>query len=227
MRLRAAVLAVAGVIATASTSVAQTKEPLPRAVADLRATSAGLTTGIGWTPPVPAGTEVPGRALGLEAGAHVYLLRRRLGGLGLGGAILLAGGKTSPPEPVTTGTTPPPPVTTPDVSTRMTSLAPQVSFNFGHRLGFSYLSAGLGRTRVTSTVTPPPSATPPATSPVTTESPWARTLNYGGGARWFFKDHLAFSLELRWYKVSSVTTASGQVLPKQSLLVAAGGISIK
>jgi opacity protein-like surface antigen len=221
MNIRTFMLA-AAMIGAASVVSAQQKEPLPRAVADLRAASAGLPTGIGWTPAVPEGTLIPGRGLGLDAGAHVYFARFKLGAIGVGSTVLLARGKAAPPEAETSSSTP---VTAlPAVSTKLTAIVPQVSFNFGHRLGWSYISGGLGRTRVTSRVAEPLAGSPVAPA----ESGWARTINYGGGARWFINDHLAVNLDLRWYKIARVeATPTTGALPKQSLVTAGAGISIK
>jgi hypothetical protein len=219
MIARVFLLAVSLCLGTASRGFAQQKEPLPRAVADIRASSAGLPTGLGWTPAVPAGTVVPGRGIGLEAGAHVYFARFRLGGLGVGSTFLVARGKASPPESETST-----PRSLPGVATKLRSVVPQVSLNFGHRLGWSYLSAGLGRTRVRSEVVEAPAGTPirPA------ESDWARTINYGAGARWFITNHLGLSVDLRWFKIAAVdATATSGPLPKQSLLTASAGITLK
>lgn len=233
-------LAVAALVATASPSLAQPSltsvtpsvgmarqpsDPLPRFAADLRAATVGLPTGLGWTPPVPTGTQIPRRTLGLEAGAHVYVVRYKLGGIGLGSTILLARGKTTPSAAAAPGTTAGTAASTlPAVTTTLRGVVPQISLNFGHRLGWSYISGGIGRTRVKGEVSQP--ATP--TSSTTTESDWTRTLNYGGGARWFINDRVAFSLDLRWYKIAAVAeTATRPPLPRQSLLVAGGGISFK
>jgi hypothetical protein len=221
MIVRSGLLAVVLLAGTASAVLAQPKEPLPRVVADIRASSAGLTTGLGWTPVVPTGTLLPGRGLGLEVGGHVYLARLPFGALGVGSTFLIARGTASPPEAAaaTPGVT-----AIPAVRTALASIIPQLSLNFGHRLGWSYISGGLGRTRVTSEVIEPIAGTiiPPA------ESPWASTINYGGGARWFINDHLAFTVDLRWFKVSAVDATSTQrALPKQSLLTASAGISLK
>ena len=215
MIVRGLVLAVTFTMGAASIGFAQQKEPLPRAVADLRASTAGLPTGLGWTPTVPEGTLIPGRGLGLEAGAHVYVARFRVGALGVGGTFLIARGQASPPDPVSSSPT----VTAlPGVRTRLTSIVPQVSLNFGHRLGWSHISGGLGRTRATSELVEELAGRIP--TPV--ESAWIRTINYGGGARWFINDHIAFSVDLRWFKV-----AATEALPKQSLITASAGISIK
>lgn len=221
MIVRVGMLAVALVVGAASVGSAQPKEPLPRVVADLRAASAGLTTGLGWTPAVPEGTLIPGRGLGFEAGGHVYLATFPFGALGIGSTFLLARGKAAPPE----ATSSTPTVTAlPEVHTALASIVPQVSLNFGHRLGWSYVSGGLGRTRVKSEVAEPLAGTVIAPA----ESPWVRTLNYGGGARWFINDHVAFSVDLRWFKVAAVdATSTRRALSKQSLITASAGVSFK
>jgi hypothetical protein len=214
-------LAVSLLLGAASVGFAQQKEPLPRAVADIRASSAGLPTGLGWTPTVPEGTLVPGRGLGFEAGGHVYLANFGFGALGIGSTFLMARGKAAPTEATSSSTT----VTAlPEVRTKLASLIPQVSLNFGHRLGWSYISGGLGRTRVTSEVAEPLAGT---TIP-SAESPWVRTINYGGGARWFVNDHVAFTVDLRWFKLAAMAaTANHGALPKQSLITASAGIAFK
>ncbi len=218
--LRPLVLTV-GALAAADTSFAQPqREPIPRFVLDVRGASAGLPIAEGWTPAVPSGTQAPSRSLGVEAGAHLYLLRFRSAALGVGATWLRARGTTSPPEPVTTAT-PPPARTIPDVTTGLSSVAPQVSLNFGHSLGWSYVSAGLGQTRVDSeAVLPPRSAR--------LESGGVKTFNFGGGARWFVNDHLGVGFDLRWHKLSLVSgTATRPAAPRASLVTAAVGIAIK
>lgn len=210
------VFAVAALLTTAGSSLAQPRAPLPRFTADLRGASVGLPTSEGWTPVVPGGTQVPARALGFEAGAHVYPARFRIGALGLGATALLSRGKTSP-EPPPPGTESPA-VVLPDVTTRLTSLVPQVSVNFGHRLGWSYLSAGMGRARVES------DASDQSTAMGSVDAPWTRTINIGGGARWFINDHIGVGLDLRWHMLAAVPQTRA---PKATLLVAGAGIAIK
>jgi hypothetical protein len=193
---------------------------LPRAVADVRVASVGLPTSPGWTPAVPAGTTVPGRALGFEAGGHLYAVRFKVGAIGFGGTYVFGRSHTSPPAATASQ-----PAVEPGVTTRLDMLSPQVSLNFGHRLGWSFIGGGLGRARATSEVSEPVAGVP---TPAPAESGWQRAINYGVGARWFFSHHVAFSLDLRWYQLSAVdaTTTRG-ALPRQSLFVAGGGISIK
>jgi hypothetical protein len=217
MTARVSLLAVTVVCATASATAAQPREPLPRAVFDVRAASVGLPTVAGWTPPVPQGTEVPSRSLGFDLGGHLHLFRSRVISLGIGAGALFARGTTTPPE-ATTGTP------LPEVTTRLRSVSSQLSINFGHGRGWSYLSGGIGRARVESQV----SRAATATAPTAVEFESVPSINYGGGARWFLNDHIAFNLDLRWHQLSSVAaSASRAAAGRATLIVAGGGISIK
>jgi hypothetical protein len=219
MIVRAVALAVAIECAAAGTSTAQPREPIPRLVADIRLASIGLPTGAGWTPAVPIDTVVPGRAIGFDAGGHIYVTRFRAGAIGLGGTVIVGRGRSAPPTSDSGA------ALGPGITTSLAAYTSQVSFNFGHGLGWSYVSGGVGRLKVTSEVTEPVSGAPPV-APV--ESGWALALNYGGGARWFITDHIAFNLDLRWHKIGSRgASATHPALQRQSALVAGGGISIK
>ena len=214
-----ACLVAAALVATAGTSSAQPKERIGSWVADVRLTSAGLPSEEGWTPKVPNGTVVPSRGFGFEAGGHFYALRVRAFALGLGATWLVARGSTSAPEPAGT---PPGPVSIPGMSTRVTAFAPQVSLNFGHSLGWSYVSAGLGRSKAQS------DATLTGATFIPQNSPWVKTLNYGGGARWFLNDHLGIGFDVRWHKTSLVpASATHRGAPRASLIVAGAGLVLK
>lgn len=206
------------VLACATASAAQTQEPIGPFAIDVRGVSAGLPTAEGWTPAVPAGTVLPSRGLGIEVGGHVYVLRRRTMAVGIG-ATLLTGRGTSTPEGGEAG-----PPSLPDLSTRVRSLVPQLSLNFGHSLGWSYLSAGLGKTRVESAATlagPQPASAERA-------SGWVNTLNFGGGARWFLTDHVGIGFDLRWHKLSAVPADPVHPgAPRATLFVAGGGVVLK
>ena len=59
-----------------------------------------------------------------------------------------------------------------------------------------------------------------------------KTINYGGGARWFAKPHLAFSLDVRFYAINPGTPyivgPDGPVgSPRTTLLIIGAGISLK
>jgi len=225
MIVRAVVFAAAALVATAGTSLAQPKEPIGRFVADFRATSTGLPTAEGWTPVVPLGTEVPSRSLGFEAGAHVHIARFGPGALGVGATWMRARGTTTPPEPPpVTGGTPPPPNTIPDVATTVTALTPQLSLNFGHSLGWSYISGGIGRAQVESSAV----LAGGSTTFTPRESGWVQTINFGGGARWFINDRVGVGFDLRWHKLAALDAgpaASGA--PRTTLFVAGAGLVVK
>jgi outer membrane receptor protein involved in Fe transport len=208
----------AALVAAADTSFAQAREPIGRFVLDLRAASAGLPAIEGWTPTVPENTQVPARALGFEAGGHFHFLRLPGITLGIGATYLTAKGTSSPPD-LPAGT----PQTIPEVTTRLRSLAPQLSMNFGHSLGWSYLSVGLGRTRVESEAS---SVEGIAFTP--RDSDWVKTLNFGGGARWFINEHVGVGFDLRWHKLSVVpTTSTHPGAPRATLFMGGAGLVLK
>lgn len=216
MTSRAAVLA-AALLLVASASAAQSPDPIPRFVFDVRGTSTGLPTTQGWTPVVPTGAEVPSRALGFEFGGHVRVVHFGGASLSLGATFMTAKGTVAPEA-----TDPATPALVPDVSTRFTSLAPQVSLGFGHRLGFSYISAGLGRARVRSEAT---LAGAPAGL---VEGDWTRAINFGGGARWFITDHFGVNFDLRWHQLAAVTAdVTHPAAPRTTMLVLGVGISLQ
>lgn len=162
-----------------------------------------------------ASTELPTRGLGLAVGAHVYPLRTGSFALGLGGELLLRarGSHTVPPteEEGPDG---------PTIVTRMTAVSPQLSLNFGKRSGWSYLSGGIGWASLTSEVQ--------VDGPLESPSERRRTLNYGGGARWFAQDHLAFTFDLRFYSIGAgEASVSGPALPAMRLMVFSAGVSLK
>lgn len=212
----------ASLLGLAALASAQTADPLPRFVVDLRGTTAGLPTSLGWTPLIPMGTEVPSRGLGLEGGAHIFVVRARRMSLGLGATWLVARGSTS--TTIAAGATAPA-IPLPDVQTRMTVLAPQLSLNFGRQLGWSYISAGLGRGKVSSTA----SATAANTAAVVNGvDEWTRAINFGGGARWFVNEHVGVGFDLRWHKFAAHEDSTTLVTaPGETLLVLGIGISVR
>jgi outer membrane protein with beta-barrel domain len=155
--------------------------------------------------------QLPGSGLGVQVGAHVYFLRIKVITFGVG-AEFAAGRASQTPEPTSTLAA---------TEEQFRTFAPQLSFNFGNGHGWSYLSGGLGR----STWAIVPEGRPKG--PADTES--LKTLNYGGGARWFAKSHLAFSLDVRIYVISPGTPYFAGALggPRTNLFVIGAGISVK
>ncbi len=72
------------------------------------------------------------------------------------------------------------------VNTRFSAVSPQISFNFGARDGWSYISGGIGRGTLT---------TQRVDEPLPDPESGTKTINYGGGARWFAKKHLAVTFD--------------------------------
>jgi hypothetical protein len=190
---------------------AQTSDPVGPFVIDARGLMAGLPTTAGWVPVVPADTVVPSRGFGVEAGAHIYPVRWGPTRLGFGAAFSLARGTATATAEGT-----------PDVVTKSTTFAPLLSFNFGHRQGWSYLSAGYGAAKVVSDSQAV--GTVPA---ATADTGWGGAINFGGGARWFVSDHLGVGFEARWHLLSSRTgSASSVAASRATLFHLAVGLSI-
>jgi hypothetical protein len=200
MRLLVALVLLLAAVPAAAQPV---KEKLPLVVGDLHAATVGLPQAEGWVPVVSGDTELPGRNWGFGAGANVYPLRLGIMTFGFGASILT--GKGSGESLTITSGSGSSATTriTPVVRTGVTHLLPQISINFGHKLGWSYLSAGVGRSKVTSRAdavgTTPEQVVPEA---------WNQAINFGGGAKWFMKPHLGASFDARWVKLSS-RSASG------------------
>jgi len=112
---------------------------------------------------------------------------------------------------------------TPVVRTQVINLVPQLSINFGHRFGWSYLSAGIGRTKVSS------SADAVGTTPqdIVPDS-WNQAINFGGGAKWFMKPRLGASFDVRFVKLGS--RGETELLPsakRTQMITISAGISIQ
>ena len=159
-------------------------------------------------------TDLPGRGFGLSVGAHVYPLRRQRFAIGVGAEMLLRA-QGSKSEAAESDTAP----DGPTVVTRMTSFSPQVSLNFGKRTGWSYISVGTGPASLVTELADDPFPDPESNP---------RALNYGGGARWFAKKHLAFTFDVRFYSVNAqAATATRPAYPKVRVTVLSAGISVR
>jgi hypothetical protein len=156
---------------------------------------------------------LPTRSFGLSGGAHWYPWRVKNITFGVGGEFLMARGSRTV-EP-TTATAP----QLPAVRRHFTEFSPQISFNFGHRNGWSYISGGIGRSKL---------YVDRADAPVS-DAPGRQTINYGAGARWFTNHHIAFSAEIRWYSVApqSATPGGGVAQPRTTLMVLSAGIGLR
>jgi hypothetical protein len=216
--VRLAALVATAIVGSAPTVSAQDVPPenLPigRYVADTRFTfpkfkqDAATANAIGVTP-----LNLPTRALGFVIGAHWYPMRLGIVTFGLGGEITAAGrGHT-----LNTGTDAAPVNVT--VNSRFATISPQVSFNFGARDGWSYISGGIGSSTFTAER---------ADQPLPDQETRTKTINYGGGARWFAKKHLAVSMDLRFYAVNpQLATATRPAFPRMTLMAFSVGAAIR
>lgn len=174
----------AGLLVAAAPAHAQSPKPLPTVVIDLR----GFYGGVGRDPVTAAGlgiglTELPGRGPGGVLGVHVYPLRGRNLAIGVGGEAVLA--RTHAQETDDEGE-----ATGPAVRQRFQGISGSISLNFGHRDGWSYVSAGMGPLGLGTYTGDSSPGRPPMKS----------TINLGAGARWFATSHVAFAFDLRFYQ---------------------------
>lgn len=158
-------------------------------------------------------SELPGAGLGLHASAHVYPLRWKAVTFGLGADLTL--GRAHHASTERAGN-----VFGRATTERFTHIAPQISFNFGDGDGWSYLSGGIG-TSTWSVAADGAAAQAPDAEQLT-------TINYGGGARWFMKRHLAFSFDVRFYAIDPTTPLPNRPSgPRTTLLSFGAGMSLK
>jgi hypothetical protein len=156
---------------------------------------------------------LPTRGFGFVFGGHLYPLRLGFMTLGVGGEISKAGRDKT----MNTGTEAQPVNVT--VNTRFSAVSPQISFNFGARDGWSYISGGIGWATLT---------TERVDKPLPDPASGTKTINYGGGARWFAKKHLAVSFDIRFYAVNpQLATATRPGYPRMTLMTMSGGISVR
>jgi hypothetical protein len=210
-------VAVAAVILAASAPVfAQDPPPrLPFVVVDLHANvpkfpgDAALADSRGLT----SAAELPITGLGGgDLGVHIYPLRWRAVTFGIGGQVTRARAHQVPAAvsgQVLTA-----------VTEHFTAVSPQISLNFGTGTGWSYLSGGIGVARW--------SIVPDGGTPLAADDEQLKTTNYGGGARWFIKPRVAFSLDVRFYAVSPGTPAFGfPGSPRSTFVIIGAGVSVK
>ena len=188
--------------------------PIGRYVADLRFNFPKFKQDPNVASSIGVATEdLPTRGFGLVVGAHVYPLRLGIVTIGLGGEI----SKATRGRTTNTGTDTAPVEV--GVDTHFSAVSPQISFNFGARDGWSYISGGIGWSKYT---------TENRAHPLPDAESATKTINYGGGARWFARKHLAFGFDVRFYAVNpQLATATRPGFPRMTLLSLCGGISVR
>jgi hypothetical protein len=154
--------------------------------------------------------ELPRTGLGVDVGAHVYVFKWKAVTFGLGGQLTLGRAHSSPAE--NSGLSP--------VTERFSSITPQLSLNFGSGNGWSYLTGGIGPAMWK--IVPDGEAEGPA------DQERLRTVNYGGGARWFVKRRLAFNVDARFHQVDPGTPSLGRPgSPRTTFMIFGAGASLK
>jgi hypothetical protein len=156
--------------------------------------------------------ELPGGGLGVQASVHLYPIRWRMVTFGIGGEVAASRARSQPSD-TSTGLR--------NAEEKFLSAAPQLSFNFGSGSGWSYLSGGIGVSQW--------SIIPDGRDePFPSDTAALKTINYGGGARWFVKPHVAFSFDLLFYQINPGTPYLGfPASPRTRLLIIGAGISLK
>jgi hypothetical protein len=201
----------------ASDGAARAQEPPPAIgpfVLDIRGTvpsfssEAQLAESRGISP-----AQLPGRGLGVDAGIHLYVARWKAVTFGVGAQVTLgrarSGAQVISDQQVLA-----------PVTEQFASFAPQLSFNFGTGDGWSYISGGVGQSQW--------SIVPQGREPLVPDVERLRTFNYGGGARWFMKRHLAFNVDVRFHEIHPRSAEPGlNFPPRTTMLVMGAGISLK
>jgi hypothetical protein len=218
-RLYNVVVALALVAAPASAQT--TSRPGPW-VLDVRGVTSPVPQDAAFYPALDSSALVPRRGFGFDIGAHVYLFNLGASRVGVGATVVNIRAVTRPPAAVAApgSTTTIPPRQSVEIALR--HVAPQVSFNFGSRDGWSYLSAGAGPTLVSTKTT--------EVDPAERETGRLTTLNFGAGARWFLKSRLAFGFDIRFYRMDPGRAGEGSLAeptPRKMLLTFGAGVSFR
>ena len=211
---------VAAILIAVAPAAGQTTLPPGPWVLDVRAITSPVPKDPVFYPELGTGALIPTRGFGVDVGGHFYPFKLGPSRVGFGlnavtvrseatASVATAGTGTGTGTGQTGGTGSSTAVALGQrLSLNMRVLAPQVSFNFGTRSGWSYLSAGAGTTRVVA-----------ETANVMAgrrETSGLRSLNFGGGARWFIKSHLAFAFDLRFHQISGGTTGAVERAPSST-----------
>src|SRR5262245_59241462 len=200
--------------APAAPALAQDPPPrIPRVVLDIRGS-------VPFFPKTPAladsrgmeTAELPGPGLGAQAGIHFYLLKWKAITFGIGGEVAANRSTSTPPEESATPLRP--------AEEKFLTAAPQISFNFGNGHGWSFLSGGIGVSQW--------SLIPEGQNPFPSDTEQLKTINYGGGGRWFAKPHIAFTFDIRFYAINPGPPYLGHPgSPRTTMRILSAGVSFK
>ena len=196
-------------------------------VVDLRAAMSGLPTSASFHPPIPESALVPSRGFGLDAGGQVFVGGLGPARLGFGANVVRVRGTASTAAGVQTSSSGDllSLLSTADpirVAMTLTAVTPQISFNFGSSDGWSYLSGGYGAAWIHTTAEG--TAIVPPGGPLTLDTTESASLavNYGAGARWFMRRHVAVGFDIRFLRIRSTG-----LRPGTTQFLASAGVSLR
>jgi Outer membrane protein beta-barrel domain len=180
-------------------------EPLDRFAVDLQGSLANFPQDASIASSLGTIEEnLPGRGLGGRVAAAFYPFRLGPVTFGLGGALAFARGSEQAE------------ITGERFTTTFLAASPQLSLNFGRRRGWSYLGVGIGTARLT------------VAEEGAGSGPTAPTVDYGAGARWFVRDHVAFSFDFHFYNIAATDAEPGIAARfRTRMIVISAGISLK
>jgi hypothetical protein len=165
--------------------------------------------------------ELPGEGFGLDVALHMYPLKWKVITFGLGCGLMVGRSSQTPDaNTIALATQSSLPIPRPATET-LKSFTPQISFNFGNGYGWSYISGGVGQSMW--------AVTPAGQEGFVTDTEPLTTFNYGGGARWFMKRHVGFSLDVRIYSISKSVLPNVFMIPSPhtNITVISAGVSLK
>lgn len=184
-------------------SASEADQPGPWVV-DLRGVTVSLPSDPAFLPMLPAGSIVPGRGFGVDGGARWFWRRLGASRLGLGLDATWARGTTPGSSSL------------PRVVETFVRVAPDLSFNFGGRNGWSYLSLGAGLARIAGSATLAGRTLDPVTSGALV------AIHGGAGARWFTSDRMAVGFDIRLHHLQP-----GDRTPATMRFAASVGLSVR
>ena len=150
----------------------------------------------------------------LAAGVNVYPARLGKVALGIGGEWLIFSRGSKTLDPSDGGRN-----ERPDGQDALFGALTAGLAEFRRAHGWSYLSGGIGWVSFTTELDD---------APVADAAGRTRAINYGGGARWFAKEHLAFTFDLRFYRIDPQDAAAGRpAYGGRRMMVFSAGISLK
>jgi hypothetical protein len=158
--------------------------------------------------------ELPGMGRGAQIGMHLRVVKLKAVTFGIGGQAIFSQAKQTPAQELLAQIK--------AVTEQFRSINAQLSLNFGNGNGWSYVSGGIGRAKW--------SIVPEGLPPLAGDEEVLSLFNYGGGARWFAKSHLAFSFDLRFHAINPgavISLPGHQASPRSRFMVIGAGISVK